>query len=127
MKIGLYGAISGSRLDAQTLQTLGVGAELREFHSLWIPDHALHFDSSVSRHPYALDGSFPDQPEQGFADPFTSLTFVAAHTSRLRLGTGVCVLPQRNPVHVAKAAASLDRLSGMPSGRDNRRSAEQQS
>ena len=45
-------------------------------------------------------------------DPFSALTFVAAHTRSIRLGTGICLVPQRNPVYTAKVAADLDFLSG---------------
>ena len=46
------------------------------------------------------------------AEPFTTLSFLAAATSRIRLGTGVCLVPQRNPLYTAKEVASVDWLSG---------------
>jgi probable F420-dependent oxidoreductase len=52
----------------------------------------------------------PGNP-QGVLDPFSALTFVAAHTQRIRLGTGVCLVPQRQPVYTAKLVADLDYLS----------------
>ena len=56
------------------------------FHSMWVPEHVLFFPDYASRYPYAEDGRVPGNP-QGVLDPFAALTFVAAHTRRLRLGT----------------------------------------
>ena len=81
------------------------------FHSLWVPEHVLFFPDYASRYPYADDGRVPGNP-QGVLDPFTALTFVAAHTQRMRLGTGICLVPQRQPVYTAKMVADLDYLSG---------------
>jgi probable F420-dependent oxidoreductase len=81
------------------------------FHSIWVPEHVLFFPEYASKYPYADDGRVPGNP-QGVLDPFTALTYVAAHTQRLRLGTGVCLVPQRQPVYTAKMVADLDYLSG---------------
>ena len=81
------------------------------FHSVWLPEHVLFFADYDSRYPYSKDGRIPGEPE-GVLDPFTALTFVAAHTERLRLGTGICLVPQRQPVYTAKMVADLDYLSG---------------
>lgn len=86
-------------------------AEERGFHSLWVPEHVLFFRDYDSRYPYAEDGRIPGEPD-GVLDPFSALTFVAAHTSRIRLGTGICIVPQRHPVYTAKQVADLDHLSG---------------
>jgi probable F420-dependent oxidoreductase len=81
------------------------------FHSIWVPEHVLFFPEYASRYPYADDGRVPGNP-QGVLDPFSALAFVAAHTTRLRLGTGICLVPQRQPVYTAKMVADLDYLSG---------------
>lgn len=81
------------------------------FHSLWVPEHVLLFSEYASRYPYADNGRIPGDPE-GVLDPFSALTYVAAHTSRIRLATGVCLVPQRQPVYTAKMVADLDYLSG---------------
>ena len=81
------------------------------FHSVWVPEHVLFFPEYASKYPYAADGRVPGNP-QGVLDPFTALTFIAAHTTRLRLGTGICLVPQRQPVYTAKMVADLDYLSG---------------
>jgi probable F420-dependent oxidoreductase len=81
------------------------------FHSLWVPEHVLLFPEYASRYPYADDGRVPGNP-QGVLDPFTALTFIAAQTKRVRLGTGICLVPQRQPVYTAKMVADVDYLSG---------------
>jgi probable F420-dependent oxidoreductase len=89
----------------------GQQVEAAGFHSLWVPEHVLFFKDYASRYPYAEDGRVPGDPD-GVLEPFTALTWLAANTSTLRLGTGVCILPQRHPVYTAKQVADLDYLSG---------------
>lgn len=81
------------------------------FDSIWVPEHVLFFPDYESSYPYTDEGKIPGDPE-GVLDPFTALTFVAAHTKTLRLGTGICLVPQRQPVYTAKMVADLDFLSG---------------
>jgi probable F420-dependent oxidoreductase len=64
-----------------------------------------------SPYPYSPDGQFPGGPGAGLHDPFVALAFIAAHTHTIKLGTGVFVLPLRNPLAVAKAVVSVDVLS----------------
>lgn len=85
--------------------------EERGFQSIWVPEHVLFFRDYRSHYPYAEDGRLPGDPD-GVLDPFTALTFLAAHTYRVRLGTGICLVPQRHPVYTAKQVADLDYLSG---------------
>jgi probable F420-dependent oxidoreductase len=70
------------------------------------------FREHASRYPYSADGRIPGHPTQGPLDPFTALAFLAAHTRRVRLGTGICLVPQRQPVYTAKLVADVDFLSG---------------
>jgi probable F420-dependent oxidoreductase len=93
---------------------IGEAAKLVEaagFATLWVPEHVLFFPEYASAYPYSRTGRIPGEPE-GLLDPFTALTFVAAHTSRIRLGTGICLVPQRQPVYTARLVADLDFLSG---------------
>ncbi|MCU1399253.1 MAG: hypothetical protein JWN62_2362, partial [Acidimicrobiales bacterium] len=85
--------------------------EERGFESLWVPEHVVLFDSYRSRYPYTPDGSVPIPPDLGLLDPFVALTYIAARTSTLRLGTGICLVGQRNPVYTAKQVADLDVLA----------------
>lgn len=80
------------------------------FTTVWVPEHVLFFPDYESSYPYSKDGRVPGDPD-GVLDPFTALTFVAANTSTLRLGTGICLVPQRQPVYTAKMVADLDYLS----------------
>jgi probable F420-dependent oxidoreductase len=112
MKIGLFAPLAGPFATGEYLKLLGSAAEERGFHSLWVAEHAVLFDAYGSRYPYSADGRIPAPPESGMLEPFSSLSFLSAVTSRIRLGTGICLLPQRNPVYVAKEAANVDFLSG---------------
>ncbi len=112
MRIGLFAPLAAPFATAEYLETLGRAAEERGFHSLWVAEHVVLFDDYASAYPYAADGRLPAQPENGMLEPFSTLSFLAAVTDRIRLGTGICLVPQRNPVYTAKEAATVDFLSG---------------
>ena len=111
MKIGLFSPFSNPIATPEYLSILGPGAEERGFHALWAAEHVVLFDEYGSRYPYSEDGRIPVGGDTGFLDPFAALNFLAAGTSRIRLGTGICLVPQRNPVYTAKEVATLDWLS----------------
>ena len=81
------------------------------FYGFWVPEHVMFFSEYESRYPYTEDGRIRGEP-RSLLDPFSALTFVAAHTSSIKLATGICLVPQRNPVYTAKVCADLDYLSG---------------
>ncbi len=83
--------------------------EERGFESLWVVEHT-HIPAS-RRTPYALGGDLPSVYWEAY-EPFTFLAQAAAVTERLRLGTGVCLVPEHHPIALAKRVASLDSLSG---------------
>jgi probable F420-dependent oxidoreductase len=112
MKLGLFVPLIAPAATPEFVSLLGREAESRGFDSLWLAEHVVLFDEHASQYPYAEDGRFPARGESGFVDPFTGIGFLAAVTSRIRLGTGICLVPQRNPVYVAKEVASVDWLSG---------------
>ena len=87
--------------DAQALVGLAERAEALGFDSVWTHDHVFNVG-----HVFDRIGGRP------YYEPLTLLSFVAARTSRVRLGTSVLVLPYHNPVRLAKTAATLDVLSG---------------
>lgn len=100
MKLGLFGLHRGSSADPETLGRRARMAEEVGFESLWVGDHiALPVDASG------------DPPTQNRLEAVVALTYMAALTSRVRLGLGVLVLPQRQPVLLAKQLTSLDVLS----------------
>ena len=109
MKIGCFVGF-GAHTSPEVVAATGRIAEERGLHSLWCPEHVLVFREYQARYPYTADGKMPGGAI-GLMDPFTALTWVAAHTTRIRLGTGVCLVPQRNPVYTAKHVADLDFLS----------------
>ncbi len=83
--------------------------EARGFESLWAPEHS-HIPVS-RRSPFPSGGELPKQYYDAM-DPFVSLAAAAAATKSLKLGTGVCLVVQRDPIQTAKLVASLDRVSG---------------
>jgi probable F420-dependent oxidoreductase len=88
---------------------LGTALEERGFESVWAPEHSHIPTSRLS--PYPGGGELP-KPYYDALDPFVSLTQAAAVTKRLKVGTGVCLVIQRDTIQTAKEVASLDLLSG---------------
>ncbi|HVA81442.1 MAG TPA: LLM class F420-dependent oxidoreductase [Candidatus Binataceae bacterium] len=87
-------------------------AEELGYESLWIPEHIILPTEYKSPYPYSSSGRMPAPPETPLHDPMLALAYIAALTTRIRLATGIYVLPIRNPFASAKAVASLDVLSG---------------
>lgn len=112
MKVGLFAPLGNGNSNADVLRTLGPEAEARGFESIWVAEHVVLFDSYDSVYPYSADGKFPGGGDTGLLEPLTALTYLAAVTDRIRLGTGICLVPQRNPVYTAKQVVDLDVLSG---------------
>jgi probable F420-dependent oxidoreductase len=112
MDIGLFAPLGNGNASADILRALGREAEDRGFESIWVAEHVVLFDDYSSRYPYAADGRFPAGGDAGLLEPLTALTYLAAVTDRIRLGTGICLVPQRNPVYTAKQVVDLDCLSG---------------
>jgi probable F420-dependent oxidoreductase len=87
-------------------------AEACGFESLWTVDHVVMAAEYRSVYPYDPSGRSPFHAHVAQPDALVWLAYVAAATARIRLATGVLILPQRNPLVLAKQAATLDRLSG---------------
>lgn len=111
MKLGVFAALGSPYATGEVIAATGRCAEERGLHSIWVPEHVVLFDDYASNYPYSPDGRIPAPPGSGILEPFTLLTFLAAHTTTVRLATGICLLPQRNPVYTAKEVATLDYLS----------------
>lgn len=112
MKLGLFLPLTGDpATTADYLAAAATAAEKVGFHSLWFGEHVVLFDSPQSRYPYVEGGEFPLRGESGILEPFTAIAFAAAVTRRIRLGTGVCLVPQRSPIYTAKQVADCDVLS----------------
>src|ERR1700733_3585040 len=113
MKVGLRFANSGVFTDPDRARALVRRVEEVGLESLWASDHVLMPLHTATPYPYSDDGAIPSHLiHLPLAEPLTWLTWAAAHSSRLILGTSVLVLPQRPAALVAKQAATLDVLSG---------------
>jgi probable F420-dependent oxidoreductase len=104
VKLGLFNINMGKQCDPGRLTTAAQAAEAAGFESLWAGEHVVLPDPQAPPSPMA--------PQDPAIDPFIGLTYAAAVTERIRLATGIVIMPQRNPVVLAKQIASLDVLSG---------------
>ncbi len=111
MKFGLAFASSIAQEHEDSLEVCRVGAAAG-FESLWGGEHVIMPTSIESAYPYTPDGKIPAEPETPIPDPLIWLAFAAAAAPGLRLGTCILIVPQRNPLILAKELATLDRLSG---------------
>lgn len=91
---------------------LARSAEAAGFESLWTVEHVVFPDGYESSYPYDASGKMMMAPDTPLPDPLLWLAFVAGATETLRLATGILILPQRNPIVLAKEIATLDDLSG---------------
>ena len=112
MKVGLFVPLGNGNSNGPLLRTVGREAEARGFESIWVAEHVVMFDEYASQYPYSGDGRFPGGGDTGLLEPLTALSFLAAVTDHVRLGTGICLVPQRNPIYTAKQVADVDNLSG---------------
>jgi probable F420-dependent oxidoreductase len=103
MKIGLFGINFGVAGNVDAMIHIAKAAEASGLESVWTGEHVVLPDPRVP--------PSPSDPQTPILDPAVALSHIAAHTSRLRLGTGVIILPQRNPVVLAKELASVDVVS----------------
>ena len=104
VKLGLFSINMGARSRPEGLVDAATSAEEAGLESLWAGEHVVLPDPQVPPSPMA--------PQDPALDPLIGLTYAAARTSTIRLATGIVILPQRNPVVLAKQIASLDVLSG---------------
>ena len=108
MEIGISNFPTAYTVDPAVL---GKRAEELGFDSYWVPEHAIIPVENNSRYPGSADGAIPDGYDQ-IADPFITLARVAGVTKNIKLGTGICLVPEHNPLLLAKQIATLDVLSG---------------
>jgi probable F420-dependent oxidoreductase len=98
--------------DAAGATRLARLAEAAGFDSVFAVDHVVIPDDYASTYPYAATSRLPGDRASPFPDPLIWMAFAAAATTRLRLMTGVIILPQREPLVLAKQVATLDAMSG---------------
>jgi probable F420-dependent oxidoreductase len=108
MNIGVFVFATDSSADpavvAQKAEALG-------FASFWVPEHPIIPIRYTSRYPGSADGVIPDAYGR-IVDPFVALARASGVTKTIKLGTGICLIPERNPLLLAKEVATLDRFSG---------------
>lgn len=113
MKIGFFAIGLANLAQPSLLATAARAAERVGIDTLWTGEHIVFFDDIKSKYPYARTNTEPPVPgDIAILNPFVALSYAAALTSRIRLATGVCLVPEYNPLLLAKLAASLDVVSG---------------
>lgn len=112
MEFGIAFANTLQFAEREGLVQLAQAAESAGFESLWTVEHVIFPDGYESQYPYDRSGKMAATPATPIPDPLIWLAFVAAATEHMRLGTGILILPQRNPLILAKEVATLDQLSG---------------
>ena len=103
LRFGLFSINAYANVEPSTLAGVARAAEAAGFESLWGGEHVVLPDPQAPPSPMA--------PTEPILDPAIALTYAAAVTTRVKLGTGIIILPQRNPLVLAKELASLDVLS----------------
>ncbi|MBF6520262.1 LLM class F420-dependent oxidoreductase [Nocardia farcinica] len=112
MRTALHALGIGTGSRPAVVAAVARRAEARGFATVWSGEHVVLVDEPASRYPYSPDGRIAIPAAADWLDPLLTLGFAAACTTTIRLATGVLLLPEHNPVVIAKQAASLDRLSG---------------
>lgn len=111
MQLGLHALGIGPGADRAVIDAVAGAADRCGFATLWSGEHVVMVDRSTSRYPYSDDRQIAVPAAADWIDPMIGLGFAAAASSRIGIATGVLLLPEHNPVLVAKQAATLDRLS----------------
>jgi len=112
MKFGIAFANTGPFATTAGASVMAEAAEQSGFESVWTVEHVVVPRDYSSAYPYSRDGKMPGGGEFDIPDPLIWLSWLAARTTTLKLATGILILPQRNPVVLAKEVATLDALSG---------------
>ncbi|HEV8488013.1 MAG TPA: LLM class F420-dependent oxidoreductase [Blastocatellia bacterium] len=111
MRVGISLPQLGPQASPENLIRVAVRAEELGYDSVWVLERLLWPVSPQEPYPAAPDGKLP-VAYQNVLDPLETLTFVGAHTTRIRLGTSVLVLPYHTPIQLARRISTLDVLSG---------------
>ena len=112
MRVGLHVLGIGTGARPEVIRAVAAAAEAAGFATLWWGEHVVLVDRPASRYPYSDDGRIAVPADADWLDPLLGLSYAAAVTTRITLATGVLLLPEHNPVLLAKQAATLDVLSG---------------
>ena len=112
MKFGIAFANVGPFIQPENAAFLAKACEDRGIESLWTVEHVVVPAGYQATYPYSSDGKMPGTEDSPIPDPLIWLSYVAAVTQKIKLATGILILPQRHPAYVAKEVATLDLLSG---------------
>ena len=110
MRFGALLPQAGHAADPDALVEVALAAERCGFDAVWVGDHVL-FPASTSDYPYSTDGSYGVPPDRPFLEAYTTLGYVAAATTTVRLGVSICVAPHRPIPLLTKTVATIDFLS----------------
>jgi probable F420-dependent oxidoreductase len=111
MQVGYFAVGIGRAVDPQRVRTIATTSERLGFSTIWAPEHVVLLEEYASKYPYS-SGKFPAPLDIPIGDPLTTLAYAAACTSKIRLATGICLVPEHNPLVLAKTVATVDRLCG---------------
>jgi len=112
MKFGVIFANSGPFSRAEAAVSMVTAAERAGFESVWTVEHVVVPAGYESEYPYDPSGKMPGRDSAPIPDPLIWLAYLAAVTTTIKLATGILIVPQRNPLVLAKEIATLDNLSG---------------
>ncbi len=112
MKFGLMFANTGPFAQAEGMREMATAIEDAGFESVWTVEHVIWPTQYDSAYPYSPSGKMPGDASSPIPDPMVWLTYMAALTTKVKLATGILILPERNPLVLAKSAATLAALSG---------------
>ena len=101
MQVGYFAVGIGPTVDPEWVRTVATTAERLGFSTIWAPEHVVLLEQYASKYPYS-SGKFPAPADTPIADPFTTLAYAAACTSNIGLATGICLVPEHNPLVLAK-------------------------
>ena len=112
MKIGLFATFMSPHSTPEMIGDFGRRAEEVGIESIWMGEHVVLFDEMEFPYPGSKDGRIPVPAGGGMLDTVATFGYLASCTSKIRFGTGITLVPQRNPVYTAKEFATLDWLTG---------------
>lgn len=111
MKFGIMFASTGPFASAEGAAAIATNADRCGIESIWSVEHVVIPDGYQSQYPYSDSGKIPGSDDADIPDPLIWLAYAAALTTEIRLATGILIVPQRNPLVLAKECATLDKLS----------------
>jgi probable F420-dependent oxidoreductase len=111
MKVGVFATFMSPHATPDMIREFGQRAEAAGLDSIWMGEHVVLFDEMEFPYPGSKDGRIPVPEGGGMLDTVATFGLLAGVTERIRLGTGITLVPQRNPIYTAKEFTTLDWLS----------------